>query len=113
MSAPFVGANATLIALAIAAQPAAAGVIEVHLKEQHFEPKIVSAKPGDTIIFYNDDNELHSVFLPDNQTLLAEHFIDPHARYEVVIPTATDPAIYNLVCTIHLNMQGAVQIMAR
>jgi plastocyanin len=113
MSAPFVGANATLIALAIAAQPAAAGVIEVHLKEQRFEPKIVSAKPGDTIIFYNDDNELHSVLLPDNQTLLAEHFIDPHARYEVVIPTATDPAIYNLVCTIHLNMQGAVQIMAR
>ena len=103
----------SLVALAIAVQPAAATVIEVHLKEQRFEPKIVSAKPGDTIVFYNDDSELHSVFLPDNQMLLAEHFIDPHARYEVVIPIAADSAIYNLVCTIHLNMQGAVQIMAR
>jgi plastocyanin len=113
MSARRFLAVGSLIALAIAAQPAAATVIEIHLKEQRFEPKIVSAKPGDTIVFYNDDSELHSVFLPDNQTLLAEHFIDPHARYKVVVPTVVDPAIYNLVCTIHLNMQGTVQIMAR
>jgi plastocyanin len=113
MSAKFFLAVGSLIALAIAVQPAATTVIEVHLRQQRFEPKIVSAKPGDIIAFYNDDNELHSVLLPDNQSLLAEHFIDPHARYEVVIPTATDPAIYNLVCTIHMNMQGALQIMAR
>jgi plastocyanin len=113
MSARFFLAIGSLIALAIAAQPATATVIEVHLREQRFEPKIVSAKPGDTIVFYNDDGELHSVFLPDNQTLLAEHFVNPHTRHEVIIPATADPAIYNLVCTIHMNMQGTVQIMAR
>jgi plastocyanin len=113
MSARFFWAIGSLIALAIAVQPAAATVIEVHLKEQRFEPKIVSAKPGDTIVFYNDDNELHSVFLPDNQSLLAERFINPRASYEVVIPATADPAIYNLVCTIHINMQGTLQVMAR
>jgi plastocyanin len=113
MSARLFWAIGCLIALAITVQPAAAAVIEVHLREQRFEPKVVSAKPGDTIVFYNDDNELHSVFLPDKQTLLAEHFVSPHARYEVMIPATADPAIYNLVCTIHMNMQGTLQIMAR
>jgi len=113
MSARFFLANAALVALAIAAQRAVATVIEVHLKEQRFEPNAVSAKSDDTIVFYNDDNELHSVFLPDNQTLLAEHFVNPHTRYEVKIPATVEPAIYNLVCTIHMNMQGTLQITAR
>jgi plastocyanin len=113
MSARLFWTIGSLIALAVAAQPAAATELEVHLREQHFEPKIVSAMPGDTIVFYNDDNELHSVFLPDNQSLLAERFIQPRASYEVIIPATADPAIYNLVCTIHMNMQGTLQIMAR
>jgi len=113
MSRRFILAGACLIAQAFAAQPAAALVIEVHLKGQRFEPKAIAVKSGGTIVFYNDDAETHSVLLPDNQTLLAEHFIDPHARYEVKIPASADPALYNLVCTIHMDMQGTLQITAR
>ena len=113
MSARWIFASVTLVALAVIARPVHAAAIDVHLKGQNFEPKTVFAKPGDTIVFYNDDAEPHSVFLPDNEALLAEHFIDAHTRYEVVIPATAEPATYNLVCTIHIMMKGTLQIIAR
>lgn len=113
MSAATLLASALFVALAVTAVSAGAAVIDVHVREQRFEPAIVSARPGDTIVFHNDDAELHSVLLPDNETLLAEHFIDPHASYQVVIPASADSLTYNLVCTIHLGMRGTLQIVAR
>src|SRR6516162_6246696 len=105
--------RAIVVVLAIAANPAAAAIVEVHLKDQNFNPQTVSAKPGDTIVFHNDDNVLHSVLLPANEALLASHFIEPHKGYEVVIPSATDPGDYELVCTVHINMKGTLQIVAQ
>jgi plastocyanin len=106
-------ASANLIALALDAGSADAAVIEVHLKDQSFEPRVITASPGDTILFYNDDKASHSVFLPDNERFLAEHFIDPGAKHELVIQATADPAAYNLVCTIHMNMKGMIQITAK
>jgi plastocyanin len=106
-------AGAVFVALAIAASSAAAATIEVHLKDQNFNPKIVSAKAGDTIVFHNDDNVLHSVLLLDNEALLPTHFIEPHKSHEVVIPANADPATYGLACTIHINMKGTLQILAQ
>jgi plastocyanin len=106
-------ASAASVALTITAASAGAAVIDVHLKGQRFDPTIISAKPGDTIMFHNDDVQLHSVLLPDNKALLAEHFIDPNTSYEVTIPTTSDPLTYNLVCTIHLGMRGTLQIIAK
>ena len=105
--------SAIVFALPIAASSAAAATIEVHLKDQNFNPRTVSAKHGDTIVFRNDDGVLHSVLLPDNEALLSAHFIEPHTGYEVVIPPATDPGAYELVCTIHINMKGTLQIIAQ
>jgi len=106
-------AGATLLALAGTAWSADAAVIEVRLKDQKFLPRVISAKPGDTIAFSNDDKEVHSVFLPDNEALLAEHFIEPHTRYEVAIPIAASPATYNLVCTVHMMMKGTLRVIAK
>jgi plastocyanin len=113
MSAPALFASATLASLAVAAGSADAAMIDVHLKDQSFEPRAISASPGDTIVFYNDDKELHSILIPGYQTLLAEHFIDPGTKREVVIPATADPATYNLVCTIHMNMKGTIQIITK
>jgi plastocyanin len=113
MSAVALYISAAFIALAITAVSADAVVVDVHLKGQRFEPTIVAVKPGDTIVFHNDDAALHSVFLPDNEALLAEHFITPGASYEVVIPGNAEPRSYNLVCTVHLGMRGILQIIAR
>jgi len=106
-------ASAIFVMLAIAASPTAAATVNVHLKDQNFNPKTLSAKPGDTIVFHNDDNVLHSILLPDNEALLAAHFIEQHKGYEVVIPPATDPGAYELVCTVHINMKGTLQIVAQ
>jgi plastocyanin len=106
-------AGAIFIALAVTARSAAPAIIEIHLKNQTFDPKTVSAKPGDAIVFHNDDNALHSIFLLDNEALLPAHFIEPHASYEVVIPLTMAPAAYELVCTIHINMKGTLQIIAQ
>ena len=40
-------ASAIFIVLAIAASPAAAAIVDVHLKDQNFNPRTVTAKPGD------------------------------------------------------------------
>jgi plastocyanin len=106
-------ASAMFVALASGASSASAAIIEVHLKDQNFNPKIVSAKAGDTIVFHNDDGVLHSVLLPDNEALLAQHFIEPHTSYPVVIPPTASPAAYQLVCTIHMSMKGTLQILAQ
>ena len=113
MIGPMSAASAIFAVLAIFARPAVAAIVEVHLKDQSFNPKTVSAKPGDTIVFHNDDNVLHSVLLPANEALLAAHFIEPHKGYEVVIQSATDPGDYELVCTVHINMKGTLQITAQ
>ena len=113
MIGPMSLASAMFVVLAIAASPAAAAIVDVHLKDQNFNPQTVSAKPGDTIVFHNDDRELHAVLLPDNEALLAAHFIEPRASYEVAIPPTTNPGAYELVCTIHINMKGTLQIIAQ
>ena len=113
MIGPISAAGAIFVALAIATTPAAAATVDVRLKDHAFSPATISAKPGDTIVFHNDDNVLHSVLLPDNEALLAAHFIEPHKGYEVVIPPAADPGAYALVCTVHINMKGTLQIIAQ
>jgi plastocyanin len=106
-------ASAMFVALASSASCASAAIVEVHLKDQNFNPKIVFAKAGDTIVFHNDDSVLHSVLLSDNEGLLAQHFIEPHTGYQVVIPPTENPAAYQLVCTIHMSMKGTLQILAQ
>jgi plastocyanin len=113
MIGPMSIASAIFVVLTTTASPAAAAIVEVHLKDQNFNPRTVSAKPGDTIVFHNDDKELHAVFTPDNEALLAAHFIEPHASYEVAIPPTANPAAYELVCTIHIDMKGTLQIIAQ
>ena len=78
---------AAMVAMpAFTASPAEPAVIDVHLKDQNFSPRTVTAKAGDTIMFHNDDKELHSIFMPSGEAILAAHFIDPNTSYEVVIP---------------------------
>jgi plastocyanin len=111
MTAPMIG-GAVLVIL-LTAGSAAAAVTEVHLKDQRFNPKSVIAKPGDMIVFYNDDRELHSVFLNGGETLLTGQLIDPNASYKAVIPATANPATYDLVCTIHIDMKATLQIIAQ
>jgi plastocyanin len=61
MIGPKSAAHAIFAALAIAASPAAAAIVEVRLKDHTFKPGTISAKPGDTIVFHNDDPDLHSM----------------------------------------------------
>ena len=110
---PMSVAGAVFVVLAIAASPAAAATVEVHLKDQNFNPQTVSAKPGDMVVFHNDDRELHAVLLPNYEALLAAHFIEPHTSYELAIPPTANLGIYELVCTVHINMKGTLRITAQ
>jgi plastocyanin len=55
MNGPMFIVSAVFATVAIAASPAAAAIVEVHLKEQNFNPRTVSTRPGDTIVFHSDD----------------------------------------------------------
>lgn len=104
-------ASATFVALAMFVGTASAATVEVRMKDGAFNPKVVSAKPGDTLVFHNDDIQLHSVLLPDAEKLLSERFIEPGETFSVAIPKDADPRLYNLVCTIHVDMTGTIQIL--
>ena len=45
--------------------------------------------------------------------MLAAHFIEPHTSYELAIPPTANPGIYDLVCTVHINMKGTLRITAQ
>jgi hypothetical protein len=64
-------------------------------------------------VFHNDDPDLHSILLPRNEALLAERFVEPHTSYRIVVPATAEPATYEIVCTIHIDMRGTLRIIAK
>lgn len=106
------GGGATFVVLLLAGV-ADAATINVHMKDIAFKPELIAVNPGDTLIFINDDEQLHSVLLPDKETLLAENFIDPGKSLTISIPPDAEPGAYNLVCTVHVDMKGTIKILAK
>ena len=98
MNGPMFIVSAVFATVAIAASPAAAAIVEVHLKDRTL-----------TLEQYRPEPVIRSYFTvtmgcpfglaTGNEALLAAHFIEPHKGYEVVNPPTTDPGAYELVCT--------------
>ena len=79
--------------------------IEVILRMHAFHPSPISARPGDRIVFKNEDGDLHSVVLPDQGDVLPDHFIEPATIFLVQVPADMSPGEYSIACTIHVDMR--------
>lgn len=78
-------------------------VHEVHIRAMRFEPAVIDARPGDTVVWINDD------FLPHTATSTSEAWdsgeIAPGASWRLVV--GADGA-GEYLCTFHPMMTGTV-----
>jgi plastocyanin len=79
--------------------------VEVILRMHAFHPSPILAHPGNRIVFKNEDGDLHSVVLPDQEDVLPEHFIEPATSFLFQVPTDIRPGEYSIACSIHLGMR--------
>ncbi len=105
----------TVCALAIAApaipgHAADAGIVLVTMKDHRFDPQIVEVKLGQTIVFANNDPDLHAVAVAD---LLENTFVDPGKELSLAVPASAPLRDYPLACTIHINMTGTIRVAER
>ena len=106
--------NRIVIVLAAAllwfsAAPAAAETLVVTMKDRQFAPSEIKAKVGDTIEWFNNDQDVHQVISGkdlqdpsigkplDGGTLL------PGQRFTY---TFTKPGIYPYMCVIHWSLES-------
>jgi parallel beta-helix repeat protein len=84
----------------------------VHIRAMRFEPREVSVKPGDTVIWVNDDNVVHTVTSGEGtqptHAPLASPFL---VRGQVFRHTFTEEGKFEYLCLPHLDqasMRGAL-----
>jgi plastocyanin len=87
---------------------AAAQTVEVQLREQTYQPPLIRVRPGDTILFRNQDPYVHGVTLIHHEDTLDQGFIEPLQTLTFVVPKDVPPGEYPLGCTIHINMRGTL-----
>jgi plastocyanin len=93
--------------------PAVAGdepVLVVTLKNHQFEPRLLRVKRGQAIRFDNVDDALHSLLLVGHESVLGGEFVDPGQSYTVRIPQDMAPGVYELACTIHVDMRSQIAV---
>jgi plastocyanin len=87
-------------------------MVSVVLKHHQFVPQVVRASPGQMIRFENADDTLHSLTLLGREDVIGEVFVDPRTSYMAHIPSDMPAGIYELACTIHVEMRGQLSVAA-
>ena len=100
----------TIVAPVMPDHAADAGVVIVTMKDHRFDPQIVEVKLGQTIVFANNDPDLHAVAVAD---LLETTFVDPGKELSLAVPASAPLRDYPLACTIHINMTGTIRVAER
>jgi plastocyanin len=108
-------AAAVLVLTAVLDGPAIAAdePAVVIMKNHQFEPRLLRVRPGQAIRFDNSDDVLHSLLLVGRESVLGEEFVDPGQSYTVRIPQDMPPGIYDLACTVHVDMRGQIAVSGK
>lgn len=88
------------------------GEFSVALRGHAFVPERIEVRPGDRLVFRNEDPDLHSLTLIGQGEVLPETFLDPGQSFVFTIPATLDPGVYALACTIHVDMQATLAVSA-
>lgn len=95
--------------LGFAAVPAAAEKLLVTMKDRQFAPDELKVKVGDTIEWFNNDQDVHQVISgkdlqdPNLGKPLDSGTLLPGQRYTV---TFSKPGTYPYMCVIHWSLQS-------
>jgi plastocyanin len=90
----------------IAPPAVAAGTISVSIKNFAFSPASVSAKPGDTVTWTNNDSVAHTVTATDGS--FDTGAIDPGKSASITFSAA---GTFAYRCSIHPSMTGSVKVI--
>ena len=82
--------------------------IKIALRDRAFVPQYVTALPGQTLEWTNEDDVSHRIKDLD-QRLLAPKTLAPGATYEYTFPTEGARGV-GYICTIHPEMGGRTNI---
>lgn len=76
-------------------------------KNKEFTKSEVTIKPGDTLVFNNDDDVTHNVFCSDPDCKFNSNSQAPGSRYEVKFEKA---GTFEVRCAIHPKMKMKVHV---
>ncbi|GAB4192981.1 MAG: methylamine utilization protein [Thalassobaculales bacterium] len=94
------------IAVTVALQAAEVAVIQ---RDLEFQPGQVTVKPGDTVVFVNDDAFGHNVYSPTPGGAFDIGLQRPGQRNAVVF---RNPGSFDILCRIHPRMKAQVVVAA-
>lgn len=77
---------------------------KIEIKGMQFQPSTLSVKPGDTVVFVNNDIVVHNATEEQNKTWASP----PLATGESYVLVVTQSA--NYLCTIHPVMKGKLVV---
>jgi plastocyanin len=100
--------NAFLLAMAVALAPsarAAEAPTKVHIENFQFRPETLEVPVGATVVWVNDDEEIHALFALDDA------FHSPGLDSdETFSHQFTKPGTYEYRCSLHPQMHGVVVV---
>lgn len=82
-----------------------AGTVEVHMKNNAFDPKETTIDKGATVKWINDDSVQHTVTAGDKS--FDSGMLNSAQTYE---RTFNEPGTFDYLCTIHPSMKGKVTV---
>ncbi len=100
-------ATSTTTGAAKTSAPAAGGTIRVTMKNLAFDPKAVSARVGDKIVFVNDDTPPHNVTWVSGPQFTSSPTLDTGAKFTL---SFTQPGTVHYFCSIHPFMKGTILV---
>ncbi len=82
--------------------------IHVTMKNLAFSPAAIRAKPGDTIVFTNDDSPPHNVTWVSGPKFTSSSTLNPGSSFTIKITTQVGTIHY--FCSIHPFMKGTIVV---
>ena len=77
----------------------------VHIENFSFRPARLEVPAGSTVVWVNDDEEIHAVFSLDGS--FTSPGIDGDEKYQHVF---TKPGVYEYRCSLHPQMHGTIVV---
>jgi plastocyanin len=101
------GAISLLVAVAIAGSPVRAADIEVKIDNFTFNPKQITVKAGDTVVWVNHDDIPHTV--ASQTQAFRSKALDTDDKFSFTFAT---PGTYPYFCALHPQMTGTIVVEA-
>jgi plastocyanin len=104
--ARYFGMATFLLALNLSGLSASAEEASVKINNFVFSPEVLTVKAGTTVVFYNEDDILHSVVAESRE--FRSKALDTEEKFTF---TFTKPGTIDYFCGLHPHMKGKIVVI--